>query len=139
VYLRHFWSHWSGPGFEQTDDHLDHLVSVYAQPGAFTASIGWYRAGAGALARSLAERAPRPADRVVVPTTVLWPNQDPLFPTAWSDRLDEFFANAQLRYLDGVGHFTPLECPHDFAAAVVEAASSHPNGGSQPRSATGRQ
>jgi pimeloyl-ACP methyl ester carboxylesterase len=127
VYLCHFWSHWSGPGFELTDDRLDHLVSVYARPGAFTASIGWYRVGAGALARPLAERAPQPADRVAVPTTVLWPNQDPLFPTAWSDRLDEFFANAQLRYLDGVGHFTPLESPHDFAAAVVAAASSHPN------------
>ena len=56
----HFWSHWSGPGFSVTEDHLDHLVTVYAQPGAFTASIGWYRAGAGALARSVAEQAPQP-------------------------------------------------------------------------------
>jgi pimeloyl-ACP methyl ester carboxylesterase len=66
-YLRHFWSHWSGPGFALTDGDLDHLVSVYAGPGAFTASIGWYRAGAGAVARSAAERAPQPADRIAVP------------------------------------------------------------------------
>jgi pimeloyl-ACP methyl ester carboxylesterase len=118
AYLRHFWSHWSGPGFALTDEHLDHLVSVYAGPGAFSASIGWYRAGGGAVARSLAERAPEPADRIAVPTTVLWPEHDPLFPRAWSDRLDEFFADIRLRYVDGVGHFTPLECPREFAAAI---------------------
>ena len=122
AYLRHFWSHWSGPGYEVTDDRLDHLVSVYAEPGAFTASIGWYRAGAGAVARSLAEQPPQPGDRIAVSTTVLWPEHDPLFPTGWSDRIDDFFANARLRYLAGVGHFTPVECPHEFAEALAVAA-----------------
>lgn len=126
-YLRHFWSHWSGPGFELTDDHLDHLVSVYAEPGAFTASIGWYRAGAGAIARSVAERAPRPADRIRVPTTVLWPEHDPLFPREWSDRLDDFFANVRVQHIDSVGHFTPLECPRQFAAALAAAAGTSPS------------
>ncbi|MET0710999.1 MAG: alpha/beta hydrolase [Jiangellaceae bacterium] len=126
-YLRHFWSHWSGPGFELTDNHLDHLVSVYAEPDAFTASIGWYRAGAGAVARYLTERAPRPADRIGVPTTVLWPEHDPVFPRAWSDRLDDFFADVRLQYVDGVGHFTPLECPRDFAAALAAAAGTAPS------------
>jgi pimeloyl-ACP methyl ester carboxylesterase len=59
-----------------------------------------------------------------VPTTVLWPEHDPLFPRAWADRIDEFFVGARLRNLDGVGHFTPLEAPHDFAAALAVAASS---------------
>lgn len=58
---------------------------------AFTASIGWYRAGAGAVARSLGENTPAGEDRMVVPTTVLWPEYDPLFPGDRSDRLDEFF------------------------------------------------
>lgn len=123
-YLRHFWSHWPGPGFELTGQHLDHLVSVYAEPGAFTASIGWYRARAGAVARSLAEQTPRPADRIGVPTTVLWPGEDPVFPSAWSDRLDDFFANVRVQYVDRVGHFTPLECPRDFAAALATTAGA---------------
>jgi pimeloyl-ACP methyl ester carboxylesterase len=122
AYLAHFWSHWSGPGFTLTDDHLDHLVAVYGSTGAFSASIGWYRAGAGAVARSMAERVPDPADRLAVPVTILWPEHDPLFPGAWSDRIDEFFADVRLRRVDGVGHFTPLECPGDFAAAVLAAA-----------------
>ena len=123
AYLRHFWSHWSGPGYELTDDRLDHLVSVYAEPGAFAASIGWYRAGAGAVARSVAEQRPQPEHRIAVPTTVLWPEHDPLFPRAWSDRIDDFFIDAHLRYLDGAGHFTPVECPHDFAEALAAAAN----------------
>ena len=92
------------------------------------ASINWYRSGAGAVARSLAEQAPDRADRIAVPTTVLWPEHDPLFPRAWSDRLDEFFADVRLRHLDGAGHFSPLEQPEEFAAAVLEAGERRPLG-----------
>jgi pimeloyl-ACP methyl ester carboxylesterase len=53
---------------------------------------------------------------------VLWPTHDPLFPVAWSDRLAEFFADAQLRVLDGVGHFVPLQAP-DAVAAAIRAAT----------------
>ena len=120
-YLRHFWTHWAGPNLRITDDDLEHLVQRYSAPGAFVASINWYRSGAGAVARSLAEQAPDRADRIAVPTTVLWPEHDPLFPRAWSDRLDEFFADVRLRHLDGAGHFSPLEQPEEFAAAVLEA------------------
>jgi pimeloyl-ACP methyl ester carboxylesterase len=123
AYLRHFWSHWSGPDFELDHEHLEHLVSMYGRPGAFAASVAWYRAGAGSVATSVAERAPAPAARLAVPTTVLWPPHDPLFPVQWSDRLDEFFTDARLTCLDGGGHFTPLERPHDFAAAVTAAAA----------------
>jgi len=122
-YLRHFWSHWSGPGYEPGAGHLDHLVSVYGQPGAFAASIAWYRAGAGSVATSLAERAPAPAGRIAVPATVLWPEHDPLFPREWSDRIGEFFAAAELTWLDGAGHFSPLEAPAAFAASVNAAVT----------------
>ena len=67
AYLGHFWEHWSGPGFRLPAGHLEHLVTVYAPEGAFTASINWYRAGAGSVARSLAERPPPAADRITVP------------------------------------------------------------------------
>lgn len=119
AYLRHFWSHWSGPGFTPTDARLDRLTERYGPPGAFTASIGWYRAGSGMIRQSLAE-AP-PASRIAAPTTVLWPEFDPLFPRAWSDRLGEWFADVSLQHLDGVGHFSPVEAPDVFAAAVRRA------------------
>jgi pimeloyl-ACP methyl ester carboxylesterase len=118
AYLEHFWSHWSGPDFTPEPERLDALTALYARPGAFRASIAWYRAGAGALAHSLAERPPAPLDRVAVPTTVLWPEHDPLFPLAWSDRIDEFFADVALTVLDGIGHYVPIEAPDAMAGAI---------------------
>jgi pimeloyl-ACP methyl ester carboxylesterase len=120
AYLEHFWAHWSGPGWAVDPERFDALVERYARPGAFRASIAWYRSGAGTVARALAERPPAPLDRLLVPTTVLWPEHDPLFPVGWADRIDEFFADATLRVLDGVGHFVPLEAPEAVAAAIRE-------------------
>jgi pimeloyl-ACP methyl ester carboxylesterase len=116
AYLRHFWTHWSGPAFTLSDERLDHLAERYGAVGAFTASIGWYRSGPVIVARALAEQPP--AERVAVPTTVLWPEFDPLAPRAWSDRLDEWYSNIDLRHLDRVGHFSPVEAPSEFAAAI---------------------
>lgn len=123
-YLEHFWTHWSGPDFVPDPAELDRLADAYARPGAFTASINWYRAGAGTVAMAMQEKPPAPADRIAAPTTVLWPEHDPLFPREWSDRVDDWFADAQVRPIDGVGHFTPLEAPEAFAAAVLERVAS---------------
>ena len=125
AYLEHFWSHWSGPSFSQTESELERLTALYAAPGAFVASIAWYRAGSGTVATSLAESAPTPDDRIAVPTTVLWPEHDPLFPPEWSDRLAEFFSSVTVQTLPGAGHFSPLEAPQLFARAIV---SSRPRG-----------
>jgi pimeloyl-ACP methyl ester carboxylesterase len=121
AYLEHFWTHWAGPGFAPSDERLDHLVAVYGGRGAFTASIAWYRSRTSMIARSLAERSPAPSDRIGAPTTVLWPDGDPLYPRAWSDRLDGFFSDVTLSELDGVGHFVPVEAPEAFAEAVATA------------------
>jgi pimeloyl-ACP methyl ester carboxylesterase len=120
AYLRHFWTHWSGPSFAPAETDLDHLAGGYGPPGAFAASIGWYRAGSGTVATSAAEQAPAPGDRLTIPATVLWPEHDPLFPRSWSDRLAEFFARAELRAVNGAGHFVPLEAPSAFTAAILE-------------------
>jgi pimeloyl-ACP methyl ester carboxylesterase len=122
AYLAHFWSHWSRPSFELPGPDLDRLAEHYVAPGAFVASIAWYRAGAGSVARSLAEQAPAARERIQVPATVLWPGHDPLFPVAWSDRIGEFFGQARLRMLPDAGHFTPLEAPAAFAEEITAAA-----------------
>ena len=118
-YLRHFWTHWSGADFALPDDELDRMVSDYALPGAFTASIAWYRAGAGTVAQSLSELPPDRAIKIRTPTAVLWPRCDPLYPTAWADRLEHYFTEVSLQFADGAGHFTPLECPDQFAELIL--------------------
>ncbi len=121
AYLRHFWSHWSGPSFELGEDDLERLAAVYGAPGAFSASVAWYRSGSGMVASSLREGSGEGPDPISVPTTVLWPEQDPLFPVDWSDRLDRFFDDVRLRPLPGVGHFVPLEAPRELAGAIQAA------------------
>jgi pimeloyl-ACP methyl ester carboxylesterase len=124
AYLRYFWEHWSGPAYHQTEADLDRLVSIYEGRGAFTSSIAWYRAGSGTVATSLAELSTEHPDQITVPTSVLWPEFDPLFPQDWSDRLDEFFSGATLNTLSGVGHFVPLEAPHELASAIRAALAA---------------
>ncbi len=118
-YLRHFWEHWGAPGWSLPPDRFDELVELYARPGAFTASIAWYRSGSGGVATALAERVPDPEDRIGVPTTVLWGEHEPLSPPAFSDRIDEFYADFELHILEGVGHYAPLEAPQSVAEATV--------------------
>ena len=117
-YLRHFWDHWSGPGFAVDEAALDHLVEAYSPPGAFAASVQWYRAGSGTTTMAT-ETPPAREDRIAAPTVVLWPEHDPLFPIEWSDRIDEYFAQARLRPVAGAGHFAPLEFPGVIAEEVL--------------------
>lgn len=119
TYLGHFWEHWSAPGWSLAPERFDEIVALYARPGAFRSSIAWYRSGSGGVQTALTERPP--AERIPVPTTVLWPEHDPLFPPSWSDRLGEFFADFELHRLAGVGHFSPLEAPAMIAEATVQA------------------
>jgi pimeloyl-ACP methyl ester carboxylesterase len=42
-------------------------------------------------------------------------------PQEWGHRLGYFFSDVTLKTLPGVGHFTPLEAPPAFAAAVRDA------------------
>ena len=118
AYLRHFWSHWSGPDHRLDEARIEHLVSVYSAPGAFVASIGWYRSDGNPVTAYAAETAPAPSGRLATPTTILWQECDAIFPRAWSDRLDAFFSDHSLVPLDGVGHFTPVEATESFAKAI---------------------
>ena len=76
------------------------------------------------MAASLAEQVPAPDRRIAVPTTVLWPSHDPLFPREWSDRVGDFYAAFGIIPLDGVGHFVPVEAPAELAAAISAAAGT---------------
>lgn len=121
AYLRHIWTHWSGPQYVLTDDAFERSVALYSRPGAFTASVAWYRSRVGSVGSARSETPP--AQRVAIPVEVLWPEHDPLFPAAWSDRLGEWFEEPNLEVRADSGHFVPLEAPRAFAAAVDRAAS----------------
>ncbi|MDH2425337.1 alpha/beta hydrolase [Sphaerisporangium sp. TRM90804] len=112
AYLAHFWRTWSRDEGMAAGDAFEALVAAYSRPGAFTRSVAWYRAN-----RSYAADQP-----VRVPTVMLWPERDPLFPVEWSDRVNEWFSDVRLITVPGSGHFVPLQAPRAFADAVSTLA-----------------
>jgi pimeloyl-ACP methyl ester carboxylesterase len=124
AYLHHFWSHWSGPNYIIDERRIDHLADVYSAPGAFIASVNWYRSSSNPVTAYAAEIEPSPSERLATPTTILWQDQDAIFPYRWSDRLDAFFKDYSLERLERVGHFTPLEATSRFAEAIKQRLAS---------------
>lgn len=103
---------WSAPGSSVVDELLDHLTENHSAPGAFLAGVLWFRNAEGnPITYYAKETTPARGDRFAKPVTILWPDQDPLFPQAWSDTLDDFYADFTLEYLDNCGHFSPVESP----------------------------
>jgi pimeloyl-ACP methyl ester carboxylesterase len=112
-------------GFGDSDRHADRPAADYAAPAQAASVLGLvdelglerpilvgYDVGSR-VAQTIAQRAPeKPAGRV------LWGREDPLYSLEWTDRIGEFFADAKLELLAGVGHFTPLEAPDAIADAV---------------------
>jgi pimeloyl-ACP methyl ester carboxylesterase len=111
TYLGYFWRQWSRRDDLATGPRFEAIVDSYARPGAFAASIAWYSANQGYAA----------TDPVTVATVMLWGEHD-LFPVAWSDRLDDWFTEVELRVLPGCGHFLPLEAPAPVVAAIEAIA-----------------
>ena len=91
-------------------ERFDRVVRAYSRPGAFEASLAWYRDNVGYTGTGVIHTA----------TTMLWPQRDPLFPPRWADELSSWFTDVALRPVD-TGHFVPLEDP----VSVAEAVSRH--------------
>lgn len=105
TYLGHIYREWTNDETLLTEA----LIQQYSVPGAFRASVAWYSAN-----RGYAGVAP-----ITVPTIMLWPDADALFPVTWADRLQDWFVDAELRIIQS-GHFVPLEAPRVVADAIRE-------------------
>jgi pimeloyl-ACP methyl ester carboxylesterase len=119
IYLRHFYRHWWGAGAVD-ETHFQTLVDLYSRPGAFAASIGWYRSRARSRGSEAAAAAH--AEPIAAATEVLWGALDPVTPIVFAESLDQSFSDFELTRLDEVGHFAPLEAPRAVAAAFASLA-----------------
>ena len=119
AYLGHFWHHWAGDRDILTALELDALAALYARPGALRASIAWYRAGAGATSQPAVPVHPP----LRQPVIALCGTRDPLFPMEWLDKLHLDFEDVEVRTLEDVGHFTPLQAPDAVADAIRALAA----------------
>lgn len=116
MYLQHFYQHWVGNKQALNPEDFETIVEQYAKPGAVKGSISYYRARAGAR-QSEASNDPKTL-QIHTPTVVLWGEADPVIPSAWSDRLGEYFTNHTLKLLPGIGHFVPFEAPDEIITVL---------------------
>jgi pimeloyl-ACP methyl ester carboxylesterase len=98
------------------------VLEVYAdnflKPGNLDGGFAHYKAShAGRVAMMKGEVAALAP--IATPTCVRWPEQDPLIPYAWSDRVKEPFPDLDLAAFPGVGHFPHREDPDRAAQKIA--------------------
>ncbi|HET9418202.1 MAG TPA: alpha/beta hydrolase [Chthoniobacterales bacterium] len=57
------------------------------------------------------------------PTLIVWGHEDKLIPLSFGERFHKEIAGSKLRVIDNCGHMPHVECPKDFATAVLEFLS----------------
>ncbi len=91
------------------DDNFDAFVDNMMVPGNLQGGFNWY----SSTARPVPVAGP-----ITIPTRILWPEKDAVFPVAWMDRLSAFFSDLDVSVNPGVGHFPHQEQPEASAAAI---------------------
>lgn len=95
-----------------TADDLSRYRAAWAEPGALTGMLNWYRA--------FIRRPPGPAGRVVAPTLILWGRRDvalgPLFATESAALCD----TVELRWFERATHWIQHEEPEAVNAALAD-------------------
>jgi pimeloyl-ACP methyl ester carboxylesterase len=100
------------------DDNFDAFVDNMAAPGNLQGGFNWYI--------SHAKPVPPPSGPITIPTKILWPERDAVFPVAWMDRLPEYFTNLDASIFPGVGHFPHQEAPDRAAAEIAKFFMTRP-------------
>jgi len=116
VYLRERLSHWSYDKSLWTDEEVQRYVEAFSQPGALRGGFNCYRA----MFRTLGRPDPVADPKIHAPTLVLWAENDPILPAAWSDKLPDFFTDLTLRTIPNCGHFVQREKPELVNQAIAE-------------------
>jgi pimeloyl-ACP methyl ester carboxylesterase len=118
TYIGYFLKAWAHRK-DAFDDVLETFTDNFLKPGNLAGGFAHYRASHEGRIRMMKDEAPKLAP-IDVPTCIRWAEHDPLFPYAWTDRLNETFSDLDLARFPGAGHFPHREDP-DRAAAEIAA------------------
>ena len=96
------------------DHRLDGLRDRYGSAD-YRAAEGVMR---GVLVTTVNESYERQLGSVAAPVELLWGELDDAAPAEIATRAEALMVNAHLTVLEGVGHFTPTEAPHELRRAI---------------------
>jgi pimeloyl-ACP methyl ester carboxylesterase len=117
AYIGHFLRHWAHRK-DAFDDVFDAWIDNFLKPGNLAGGFAHYIAShAGRVAMMRGEAPVLPP--ITVPTCVRWTTNDAIFPSAWTDRLGETFADLDDAPFPDAGHFPHREAPDRAAAEIA--------------------
>jgi pimeloyl-ACP methyl ester carboxylesterase len=121
--------HVGGRGARLSDSERAAYHEAWSQPGALTGGLNYYRAarmGDQVAAGGVPEEYERKiaAQRVDVPTLVIWGERDPALLTGLTRGLDEWIPDLRVETLPGAGHWVPYERPDEVNDLIREFAAS---------------
>ncbi len=97
------------------EDQYDRYREVWAQPGAITAMINWYRATSGRFGRS------RKSDPIQPPTLIMWGKKDPHLSYQMAPLSLEHCQDGKLVLFEDATHWVQ----HDKASEVSQLLIDH--------------
>ncbi len=122
-----------GAGAHLSDSERAAYHEAWAQPGALRGGLNYYRAAdmGGQVAGggvSAAYEAKIAAQRLEVPTLVIWGERDPALLLGLTRGLDEWIPDLRLEIIPGAGHWVPYERPDEVNSLIREFVKRrHPN------------
>jgi pimeloyl-ACP methyl ester carboxylesterase len=117
AYFAHFLRHWAHRK-DAFDDVVDVFTDNFLKPGNLAGGFAHYQASHASRIAMMKGEAPV-LPQITVPACVRWAEYDPLFPYAWTDRLDETFKDLDLALFPDVGHFPHRENPERAASNIA--------------------
>jgi epoxide hydrolase 4 len=108
-----------------TDGELDTYHQAWAQPGAITGGLNYYRAarmGEQVAAGGVPEdyEAKISAQQIDIPTLVIWGERDPALLCGLTRGLSEWVPRVRVEILKGAGHWVPYERPDEVNSLIRE-------------------
>ena len=111
-----------------TDEERAAYHEAWAQPGALTGGLNYYRAaqmGEQVAAGGVAEEyeAKIRSMRIEVPTLVIWGERDPALLVGLTRGLEQWIPDLRLEVLPGAGHWVPYERPDEVNRLIRDFVS----------------
>lgn len=125
AFVDYLWDYWTSPGFEDAA-HIAEVKRMLSQPGALTATLGYYRAVFDPLKADPRHAALRALmDRPIAVPTLALCGSDDLRAELMTAQSRYFSGEYHFELVPGAGHFLHREKPAEVNRLVLDWLGSH--------------